>query len=408
VLALHVCDLKEGSAVAENSPTVDMLFKLAAENIQSEFEKIRKTMPHHLTSGEEAEDLLSKFLNAHLPRRFAATSGFVIDTDNTLSKQCDVLIYDAENSPIYRAGSRGQILPSDSIASVIEIKSRLNKKELQDASEKIASVKKLKRSAISELDQPVTFSNFIVNSSLGVVFAYESDTSLQTLAENLRELNKTLPRAHWIDTVVVLGKGMISYCIEFPGEKKFRGMIMPPASEDFVIFPCYIHLSIFEDAEYALNRFFLSLMSVLAFYRKKTFVPFDSLLRGAEKTTKTIRGYWYKTDRELVEVPEEQIGKGREPLAIFDVFYQGSNNIIARFKQHEWSDGFIYEVIPPKNDSLAILQLIVKMTQQQPFNVLPTQEGVVAFTSLLKGKPPTMEEIKKHLTKHANVRIEIR
>jgi len=236
--------------MADDSLSIDALFRRAAKGLKDEFENIRATMPHHGTAGSEAEDLLIKFLNSHMPRRFAATSGFVVDMEDSVSKQCDVLVYDAENSPVYREGPTTQILPSDSIASVIEVKSNLDKAELEDAAEKIASVKRLKRSPVSNLDQPVNFSNFIVNNSLGVVFAYKAKTSLETLAMNLKEINKKLPRAHWIDVVVVLDKGMIGYALEFPGEKKIRGIMLPEASEDFRVPACYVHLCLFEDSEF--------------------------------------------------------------------------------------------------------------------------------------------------------------
>src|ERR1700722_5332375 len=116
--------------MSENPPTIDELFKLAAETPRFDFEKIRKEIQHYPTSGQEGEELLIKFLNNHLPRRFSATSGFVIDSENKVSKQSDVLIYDAENSPVYRAGERAQILPADSVAAVIEVKAKLNKSEL--------------------------------------------------------------------------------------------------------------------------------------------------------------------------------------------------------------------------------------------------------------------------------------
>ena len=67
------------------------------------------------------------------------------------------------------------ILPSDSVAAAIEVKSKLNKRELEDAVSKIASAKGLKRSPIMGADQPVTFSELIVNSCMGVVFAFDSE-----------------------------------------------------------------------------------------------------------------------------------------------------------------------------------------------------------------------------------------
>ena len=65
-----------------------------------------------------------------------------------------------------------QILPRDNVPAVIEVKSKLNKDELQDAAAKIAGVKKIKATPICGADQPVTFSDIITTDILGCVFAF--------------------------------------------------------------------------------------------------------------------------------------------------------------------------------------------------------------------------------------------
>lgn len=394
--------------MANSTPTIDELFRLAADGMLADFERVRKSMPHYGTSGQEAEDILIKFLNDHLPRRFAASSGFVIDAENTLSKQCDVLVYDAENSPIYRAGDRGLILPSDSIASVIEVKSKLTKSQLKDSVEKIASVKRLKRTPVSSGDQPVTFSELIVNSSYGVVFAYDADSSMNAIAENLKEFNQDVPRSRWIDAIIVLGKGTITYCVQFPGEANMRGQMMPAASEDFPTPACYVHMMVSEDGQYALNRFFGTLVATLAFYRKKTSIALDSIMKGSERTARTIQGYWYNSKRELVEVPAAHMGKGKGPQFEFDVFLAKSNNIVARFSNYEWSDGYVYRLVPPTENARRVLAEILKMTKQQNVILTPGNDGMTSFTSLLTGQSPSREEIKKHLDTQLGGSLEVR
>ncbi|MBY0497788.1 MAG: hypothetical protein K2Y23_26565 [Cyanobacteria bacterium] len=75
---------------------------------------------------------MKEFLNEHLPKRFLAGSGFVIDSANGLSRQQDVVVYDAISSPIYRSAPKTQIIPMDAVVSVIEVKSTLTKAELRD------------------------------------------------------------------------------------------------------------------------------------------------------------------------------------------------------------------------------------------------------------------------------------
>ena len=168
------------------------LIQSAAEQLRQEFKEIQLNNPHAAEGGAEAEIILREFFKDRLPRRFGIESGIVIDSDGAVSKQTDLIIYDALNSPVYRKGPKVHILPRDNVAAIIEVKSKLNKDQLKDAAEKISSVKRIKPSPISNVDQPVTFSDLIIANTLGCVFAYDSYTSLETLAENLKEIRKQL------------------------------------------------------------------------------------------------------------------------------------------------------------------------------------------------------------------------
>lgn len=392
----------------QESPTVDQLFKSSADQLVQDFEETRKSFPHYGISGQEAEQLLIKFLNKRLPRRFAACSGFVIDDDNQVSKQCDVLVYDAENSLVLRTGETNQILSSDSIASIIEVKSKLNKKELEDAVNKIAIVKKLRRNPISGIDQPVTFSDLILNSSYGVIFAFDSETTLETLATNLRDINHQLPQSQWTDIVVILKKGIINYSLQFPGNKSMMGQMMPPASEDFTPPPYYIHLAISEDRDYALNRFFGSLVAQLTFYRKKTSISLENLLRGSNADFRTIQAYWYDKNKDLKKVPQEQLGAGPDPICEFNAFVKGSHQIVSRYSQYKWANAFIYRIVPPSPDAVRLLGTILELSPTPRVNLHPSPDRIIAFTSVLAGDPPSRESIKKHVEKQTKGKIEIR
>ena len=66
----------------------------------------------------------------------------MIDKFSEMSGHEDVLIYDALSSPVYRYTEENQIISADAIASVVEVKSVLNKKELENGFEKISQVKR--------------------------------------------------------------------------------------------------------------------------------------------------------------------------------------------------------------------------------------------------------------------------
>jgi hypothetical protein len=116
----------EAAGVAMQQVTRQQIFAQAAKKLRQDFEEL-STVPHAGLKGHEAEEIVRKFLKGHLPKRFDVGSGFVIDPGDNVSKQTDLIIYDALNCPVYRASENAAIIPSDNVASVIEVKSRLGK-----------------------------------------------------------------------------------------------------------------------------------------------------------------------------------------------------------------------------------------------------------------------------------------
>jgi hypothetical protein len=191
--------------------TVAQLFNDAAKKLRAEFEFIRTTNPHPGEKGAEAEKVVQDFLNHHLPQRFRATSGIIIDKANGLSPQTDVIIYDALTSPVYRYSEDMLMLPLDMVAAVMEVKSRLNKQDLEDGYKKIAACKRLKKTPISAGDQQATGSALRSVATYGVIFGFSSDTSLATLAQHVENLNGEYEPSAWPDLIVLLDSGTISY-----------------------------------------------------------------------------------------------------------------------------------------------------------------------------------------------------
>ena len=71
---------------------IEDLFKEAGKHLRNEFESIKASNPHYGERGTETELILIEFLNDHLPKRFNATSGIIVDNQNNISKQTDVII----------------------------------------------------------------------------------------------------------------------------------------------------------------------------------------------------------------------------------------------------------------------------------------------------------------------------
>lgn len=365
-----------------NTPTVSQLFHDASDRLRSEFEYIRKTNPHAGTKGEEVEEILKKFFNDHLPKRYHTTSGIIIDNEDNVSKQTDVIIYDALASPVYRASDTLQILPIDTIASVVEVKTCLNKKELEDAYEKIASCKKLKKTNLSSIDLKPTGSDLTTIGTLGVVFGFDSDTTLEALAEGMVELNKKYPSELWPNMVVVLDKGVVDYFVQFPGVNEFPGTVCPPCDGKFRSPPFYIHLAIDADDKFTLNRFFIKLLSHLTFFaHRPSAPPFDAILKGAAKQALTIQGYQYDTNQKLNPAPEANWFQNNPKVKLSLVLQTNDGKQLGVLNFVPWQDGAILRwvgVMPLNLFLLPILGTDVMVVQQPNSNVQLSE--VLKFT----------------------------
>lgn len=182
--------------------TIAGLISKAAKNLRDDFERICETISHSGEKGGETEDKVRELLNGHLPKRFRATKGFVIDADNQMSDHQDVIIYDEQSSPVYKYDGANQIVSADAVAAIMEVKAILNKSQLEEAFAKIEEVKRLKKRPISEMDQKATESTLTTTGTLGIILGFGSDISLEKLAEHCVELkrkvrNGSSPRHHY-------------------------------------------------------------------------------------------------------------------------------------------------------------------------------------------------------------------
>jgi len=315
------------------------LLSSAGKKLQDHFEYLKKTNPHYGERGTEAQDILIEFLNDHLPKRYAATSGIIIDNKNSISPQIDVIIYDAVNSPVYRKDNRVMILPSDNTAVSIEVKSNLSKKELVDAANKIKKAKQLKKTPITNVDQEVTKGGSSISQTLGVVFAYSASSSLEALAKNLVEINNQIDAHLWIDLVAVLDKGIISYAIKQPLNPDISGSFGGIPDAEPIPLPYYITLGISNLGERTINEFFTRMLSHLTFFRKRSSIDLSIVMGGVNRQMMAINSYQFNSKGRVAVADDEHMsGKFHFESNIY--FYKKRNDkYIGNIGFVKWKDG---------------------------------------------------------------------
>jgi hypothetical protein len=239
-------------------PTRETIFGQAARKLRQDFEELR-VIPHRGVKGDEATRLVKAFLNGHLPKRFSTGSGFIIDRRDKISKQTDVVIYDALNCPVYRASDEAAIFPADNVAAIVEVKSRLDGEKLAEAFDNIVAAKSLAKTTAPETP-------FLVQTqTLGCVFAFDSSVSVDTLADHYKKLLVKHGLGHHVDLILVLDQTVMSLAAKVRGTEWascFFEAAGGPAAEGS-------HLSIGAQqlGEASLDGFLRMLLAQLMFFR---------------------------------------------------------------------------------------------------------------------------------------------
>lgn len=130
--------------------TQEFLSDLAEELITNFGRARRATTPGLIGGAREFE--VRKKLQSILPGKVGVSSGCVIDSYGSTSNQTDIVLYEKDNCPIFSINDdpAATYFPCESVMAVGEVKSSLGTKELDDAVDKIAKIKNLKRHVLDK------------------------------------------------------------------------------------------------------------------------------------------------------------------------------------------------------------------------------------------------------------------
>jgi len=238
------------------------IFEKASAKLRQEFDELY-SVPHAALKGAEAEKTIIDFLNDHLPKRFSAGSGFIIDPSDRISRQTDVVIYAAIHCPVYRASEDAAIFPSTNVAAVIEVKSVLSKDELNSAFNNIQETKSL-----AKYKPPRT--PFLINcQTMGCLFAFDTSISLEKISEHYTTLLRKNGIGHHIDLIVVLDKGLIMLSAKVNEQLGWNPLVIEEIPEGPQAEGMHVAVSVSEFGKNSLDSFLRFLLAHLAFFHER-------------------------------------------------------------------------------------------------------------------------------------------
>lgn len=128
--------------------TIENFLNLKASYVTSKkifWDEKKNQLVHPGEYGSYRERLVKRWLRIYVPKKFEISSGFLINSENKISTQCDIIIYDRDNTPQIQTIDDQVFFPIETVAIVGEIKSDIKSaKDLNTYLEKLSEVKKLR------------------------------------------------------------------------------------------------------------------------------------------------------------------------------------------------------------------------------------------------------------------------
>lgn len=130
------------------------VLSLAQKKLNAAIDQIHRSIPHSGEMGALIEQQFRSHLEEILPESIGVSHGFVVDSNDEISRQMDIILYDKLNTPRIFASDGAQMFPVEATYACGEIKTYLNSSKLEDSFEKCSSYKNLCRKAYIEQSTP--------------------------------------------------------------------------------------------------------------------------------------------------------------------------------------------------------------------------------------------------------------
>lgn len=133
--------------MVDHNTNISDLFTGFQEQMRTKLINNRHFISHPGTKGDTSEYAWIEWLASYLPKRYSVDKAIIIDSENNISEQIDIVIYDNVYSPFVFNQDGVIYIPSESVYAVFEVKQEMTKANIDYAMGKISSVRNLKRTS---------------------------------------------------------------------------------------------------------------------------------------------------------------------------------------------------------------------------------------------------------------------
>lgn len=153
------------------------------------------------------ERICKELLKAFIPSNLKISDGFIISSDESVSTQCDLIVYDPTKTPLIEVGYN-RFFPIECVNAVFEIKSNLDKSKLKESLIKLSNIKRIRKCYCDKEagDKKNIFTALICNS-----FTFNSDNLCEWLDKSVYD---NINKEHRHNMVLSIHDGAFGYSIE--------------------------------------------------------------------------------------------------------------------------------------------------------------------------------------------------
>jgi hypothetical protein len=190
-------------------------FKELSNNIF--YDKDKKELIHPGEFGIYREKISKEFLKNFTPSKYDFGTGFVINTQNEISTQCDIIVYDPQNTPLIQDNTLQTFYPIETVVSIGDIKSTLSKTKFIEALIKLAKIKemreKIKHPAILSSRHPGTYDpkNYHYDQIFTFLICEKLDFDYKKLVDEFNSIYDGFPLTHRHNLILSIEDGLICY-----------------------------------------------------------------------------------------------------------------------------------------------------------------------------------------------------
>lgn len=247
-------------------------------------QEVQETGQKLEASSGSLPDALNKALNQFLGWPLQAATGSAIDAEGQKTDVFGTVTYTSSKS---QSEQDPLEVKADNLACVIDVAENLDVEQLRAAYERIACAKRLKKTVPSNVPGvPYT------TVTLGIIFSRDATVDMETLAEEIDQLNEQHPDREWIDMVVVLSKGTINYGVQLPGGG-VSGDFLPPAEGATKAYsaPIYVIILIRPMGAFTFNKMLAFIIAhLMIFSPGAKLSDWSLILEGTPKEAMTLTG----------------------------------------------------------------------------------------------------------------------